>query len=64
MRLAPELEKFLPTEADGDVNRGEMARLSIAVHMQDESNRYQCHRNEHGVPWHITNDDLARTRSA
>ena len=36
-------------------------RIAFAVHMQDHSNRYRRLLNEQGVPWHIFNDDLART---
>ena len=43
-----------------DVNRGDRPRMSIALHMQDDANRYQTFLNEDGEPWHITNDDLAR----
>lgn len=43
-----------------DVNRGAVPRMSIALHMQDDSNRYRTFLNEDGVAWHITNDDLAR----
>jgi Phytanoyl-CoA dioxygenase (PhyH) len=43
-----------------DVNRGTFPRTSIALHMQDEKNRYQVYRNEAGEPWHIVNDDLCR----
>jgi hypothetical protein len=46
-----------------DVNRGDRPRMSIALHMQDDSNRYRTFLNENGVPWHITNDDLARKGS-
>jgi len=46
-----------------DVNRGDRPRLSIALHMQDESNRYRSFRNHEGVVWRITNDDLARKDS-
>jgi len=43
-----------------DVNRATFPRTSIALHMQDEKNRHQVHRNDAGEPWHITNDDLCR----
>jgi hypothetical protein len=43
-----------------DVNRGTFPRLSLALHMQDESNRWRRYVNEQGVPWEITNDRLAR----
>ncbi len=43
-----------------DVNRGAFPRLSLALHMQDKSNRWRPYVNEQGVPWEITNDRLAR----
>lgn len=46
-----------------DVNRGREPRRSIALHMQDGSNRHRVYRNEDGVPWHMTNDDLARKQA-
>jgi ectoine hydroxylase-related dioxygenase (phytanoyl-CoA dioxygenase family) len=42
------------------VNRGTFARTSIALHLQDERNRYRTYLNEQGVPWHLPNDDLCR----
>ncbi len=38
-------------------------RLALAVHLQDEVNRYRVYRNESGIPWHIFLDDLAAKRS-
>jgi hypothetical protein len=43
------------------VNRGTSLRTSIAVHMQDQRNRYRVYRNADGEPWHLPNDDLCRT---
>ena len=43
-----------------DVNRGTFPRLSLALHMQDGSNRWRSYLNERGVEWEITNDRLAR----
>jgi Phytanoyl-CoA dioxygenase (PhyH) len=43
-----------------DVNRGTFPRLSLALHMQDGSNRWRSYLNERGVQWEITNDRLAR----
>jgi hypothetical protein len=43
-----------------DVNRGTSPRLSLALHMQDGSNRWRPYENEQGVPWELTNDRLAR----
>jgi hypothetical protein len=43
-----------------DVNRGTSPRLSLAIHLQDESNRHRVYRNERGIPWHIVNDRLCR----
>jgi len=43
-----------------DANRGTFPRTSIALHMQDEKNRYREFRNEAGELWHITNDELCR----
>ena len=43
-----------------DVNRGTFPRTSIALHMQDEKNRYRVFRSEAGEPWRITNDELCR----
>jgi hypothetical protein len=42
------------------INRGAHARTSIALHLQDERNRYRTFLNEQGVPWHLPNDDLCR----
>jgi len=46
-----------------DVNRSDRPRKSVALHMQDGSNRYQTYLNEAGVPWHLINDDLARKQA-
>ena len=43
-----------------DVNRGTFARLSLALHMQDGSNRWRRYENEQGAAWELTNDRLAR----
>ena len=43
-----------------DVNRGTRPRLSLALHMQDGSNRWRPYLNEQGIQWEITNDRLAR----
>jgi hypothetical protein len=42
------------------VNQGSFPRTSIALHLQDERNRYRIYRNERGEPWHLPNDDLCR----
>jgi hypothetical protein len=43
-----------------DVNRGPGWRTALAVHLQDETNRFRRYLNEEGVPWQITNDNLGR----
>lgn len=47
-----------------DVNHGTFPRTSIALHMQDEKNRFRDFRNEAGELWHITNDELCRKDAA
>ena len=44
-----------------DVNRSDLPRLSLSIHLQDGDNRYRLYRNEHGVPWHLVHDDMCRT---
>ena len=44
-----------------DINRSNLPRLSLGIHMQDGDNRYRLYRNEQGVPWHLVNDDLCRS---
>jgi ectoine hydroxylase-related dioxygenase (phytanoyl-CoA dioxygenase family) len=43
-----------------DVNVSQSPRLSLALHMQDDSNRYREYLNEHGVPWQLVNDRMCR----
>ena len=43
-----------------DVNRGTRPRTAIALHMQDERNRYRVYLNEEGEPWRLPNDDFCR----
>lgn len=43
-----------------DVNRCTFPRLSLAVHMQDASNRWRALVNGDGVEWEVANDRLAR----
>ena len=43
-----------------DVNTGSFPRLSLALHMQDGSNRWRPYLNEQGVQWELTNDRIAR----
>ena len=43
------------------VNRGTFPRTSIALHMQDQGNRYRVYLNDAGEPWRLPNDDLCRT---
>jgi Phytanoyl-CoA dioxygenase (PhyH) len=43
-----------------EANRGEGPRIALALHMQDEANRFRHHLNDDGEPWHLFNDDLAR----
>jgi hypothetical protein len=43
-----------------DANCADRPRTSLALHLQDASNRYRVFHNSAGIPWHITNDDLAR----
>lgn len=41
-------------------NVGDRIRISLALHLQDDANRYRPRVNADGVPWHMVNDDLAR----
>jgi len=41
-------------------NRSDVPRIALALHFQPMENRYRAHHNDHGVPWHIFIDDLAR----
>jgi hypothetical protein len=43
-----------------DVNRSRSPRLSLALHMQDDENRYRQFLNDKGVPWQIANDRMCR----
>ena len=43
-----------------DVNRGKSPRVSLAIHMQDDKNRYRTYLNEQGVPWRLFNDQVCR----
>jgi hypothetical protein len=43
-----------------DINRSDLPRVSLGIHMQDGDNRYRVYRNEQGIPWHLPNDDLCR----
>jgi hypothetical protein len=43
-----------------DTNRSPLPRISLAIHIQDESNRYRVYRNEQGVPWQLPNDRMCR----
>lgn len=44
-----------------DVNRSDRPRTSIALHMQDERNRYRTYLNEAGQVWRLPNDEMCRT---
>jgi ectoine hydroxylase-related dioxygenase (phytanoyl-CoA dioxygenase family) len=44
-----------------EVNRSTRPRTAIALHMQDERNRYRVYLNEQGEPWRLPNDDMCRT---
>ena len=46
-----------------EANRGSGPRIALAVHMQDQSNRFRHHLDDNGKPWHLFNDDLARKRA-
>ena len=46
-----------------DLNRGTLPRVSLALHMQDGSNRWRHYLNEQGVQWELTNDRLARKKA-
>ena len=43
-----------------DVNVSQSPRLSLALHMQDDSNRYREYLNENGVPWELVNDRMCQ----
>jgi phytanoyl-CoA dioxygenase PhyH len=43
-----------------DVNRTNRPRVSLALHLQDESNRYRPFRNERGELWQVVNDRMCR----
>lgn len=43
-----------------DSNRSSSPRLSLALHMQDGSNRWRRFLDDQGEPWVLTNDRLAR----
>jgi hypothetical protein len=43
-----------------DENASSSPRVSLAVHLQDDDNRYREYRNERGVPWRLVNDQLCR----
>jgi hypothetical protein len=43
-----------------DENATTRPRVSLAVHLQDDENRYREYRNEQGVPWRLVNDRLCR----
>jgi hypothetical protein len=43
-----------------NVNRSDRPRLSLALHLQDESNRYRPYRNERGELWQVVNDRMCR----
>jgi hypothetical protein len=43
-----------------DVNRSDRPRLSLALHLQDDSNRYRPFRNERGELWQVVNDRMCR----
>ena len=44
-----------------DVNVSKSPRLSLALHMQDDSNRYRVFLNDKGIPWQLANDRLCRS---
>jgi hypothetical protein len=46
-----------------DVNRSQSRRLSLALHMQDDDNRYRQYLNDKGVLWQIANDRICRQTS-
>lgn len=41
-----------------DFNLSDRSRLSLALHLQDEGNRYQTYLNEAGEPWEVVADRL------
>ena len=43
-----------------EANRGRGPRIALALHMQDDSNRFRHALDDKGKPWHLFNDDLAR----
>lgn len=43
-----------------DINRSNRPRVSLALHLQDESNRYRPYRNERGELWQVVNDRMCR----
>lgn len=43
-----------------DLNRSDRPRVSLALHLQDESNRYRPYLNERGEPWQVVNDRMCR----
>lgn len=42
------------------VNRSRRPRIAMALHFQDERNRFRKQLDDTGKPWHLFNDDLAR----
>jgi len=43
-----------------EANRGSEPRIAMALHLQDQANRFRRHLDDNGEPWHLFNDDLAR----
>jgi hypothetical protein len=43
-----------------DINRSDRPRVSLALHLQDDANRYRPFRNERGEPWQVVNDRMCR----
>ena len=43
-----------------DVNRSNRPRVSLALHLQDDANRYRTFRNERGELWQVVNDRMCR----
>lgn len=43
-----------------DVNRTDRPRVSLALHLQDDTNRYRPYHNERGELWQVVNDRMCR----
>jgi ectoine hydroxylase-related dioxygenase (phytanoyl-CoA dioxygenase family) len=47
-----------------DINWSDRPRVSLALHLQDDANRYRPYRNECGELWKVVNDRLCRRESS